>query len=369
MLSLAASLAACVAACAAGLGSLPAAAFHLQRQPTAIKAAAAAFAFNSSPSSSPSPPPSSAATFTARGLPLLSQWSSAASKLQLPPAFAVGESGNLDREDSSVLAMASFLRCHKPLLNDRGPEIPDGNLCMLLRGCDAHQRMISPLELKTNAAALPGAAAALVMASKGPAAERALCEQQKEDLKASEDACNKVERVALLALEVGKLHRLLQYATAAGLKENFLSQDAMQVMLELYEVQLAALTTVWRGICLPAGGSEGQGESNRLASGYESALAGSRLFAAVAAAGNGPQERDDLQGLGRTQELLRAPALPAVEALFLFVHLMLLQPAEKVPVTSLPFEPPPDPRTLTPLVVNIMDFTDQLRESAVFRSR
>lgn len=148
-----------------------------------------------------------------------------------PPGEEAAPSSGVD---SSVLAMAAFLRCHKPLLNDRGPELPDGNLCMLLRGCDAHQRMISPLELKTNAQALPGAAAAGVMAAKGTAAAEALCEQLGESLKLGKGP-HGVCPVELLKLEVGKVHRLLQFATAAGLKKNFLSSDALLVMLELYE--------------------------------------------------------------------------------------------------------------------------------------
>lgn len=179
------------------------------------------------PSSAPTAP------MAAAGPP----WQPPASQLSLSAV-----SNSLDGVDSSpgadnsVLAMASFLRCHKPLLNDRGPEIPDGNLCMLLRGCDAHQRMISPLELKTNAEALPGAAAAGVMASKGTAAAEAICKQLAEDLKLSKTP-HGLCPVELLKLEVGKVHRLLQFATAAGLKKNFLSKDALLVMLELYEVR------------------------------------------------------------------------------------------------------------------------------------
>lgn len=163
-----------------------------------------------------------------------------ASQLRFPAAFAQGEGDNLGESDGSALAMASFLRCHKPLLNDRGPEIPDGNLCMLLRGCDAHQRMISPLELKTNADALPGAAAAGLMAAKGPPTAQVLCEQLKDKLSSNGRGPHGLCLVELLKLEVGKVHRLLQYATAAGLKKNFLSQDALLVMLELYEVGVLA---------------------------------------------------------------------------------------------------------------------------------
>ncbi|KAL8436559.1 hypothetical protein ACSSS7_001637 [Eimeria intestinalis] len=218
-----------LAACAAVLHSVSVGAFQLPASPTK-----AAFVVSSSSSHATKGLESSIATSpTSAPLALHSkdQWTTASS----PAAFAHGESGDLTEEDGSALALASFLRCHKPLLNDRGNELPDGNLCMLLRGCDAHQRMISPLELKTNAAALPGAAGALVMVQKGPAAEEALCKQFKEKEEGNEEACSHVHRVALLRLEVGKLHRLLQYATAAGLKKGFLDHDAMQVMLELYE--------------------------------------------------------------------------------------------------------------------------------------
>lgn len=157
-------------------------------------------------------------------------------QLRLSELSAQGEGGDSYEAEGNALAMASFLRCHKSLLNDRGPEIPDGNLCMLLRGCDAHQRMISSLELKTNSQALPGAAAASVMALKGPAAAEALCEQLKQKVTVNRQEGGGLCPVSLLKLEVDKVHRLLQYAAAAGLKKNFLSQTALQVMLELYEV-------------------------------------------------------------------------------------------------------------------------------------
>ncbi|KAL8441671.1 hypothetical protein Emag_006963 [Eimeria magna] len=222
-----------LASCAAVFQAVSAGAFHLQSSPTK-----AAFVVGSSPSQSTRGLEASIAgssTVHPLRVHLKDQWTTASDKLRMPAAFAHGESGDLTEDDGSALAMASFLRCHKPLLNDRGNELPDGNLCMLLRGCDAHQRMISPLELKTNAAALPGAAGALMMVKRGPAAEEALCKQFKEKEDGTGEACSHVHRVALLRLEVGKLHRLLQYATAAGLKKGFLNQDAMQVMLELYE--------------------------------------------------------------------------------------------------------------------------------------
>ncbi|KAL8271367.1 hypothetical protein Esti_004701 [Eimeria stiedai] len=220
-------------ACVAVFEAVSARAFHLQTSPTK-----AAFVVSSSSSQSARSLEASIARSPAVppwGVHLKDQRITAFDKLRLPAAFAHRESGDLADEDGSALAMASFLRCHKPLLNDRGNELSDGNLCMLLRGCDAHQRMISPLELKTNAAALPGAAGALVMVTRGPAAEEALCKQFKEEEERTGETCSQVHRVALLRLEVGKLHRLLQYATAAGLKKGFLNQDAMQVMLELYE--------------------------------------------------------------------------------------------------------------------------------------
>ncbi|KAL8451728.1 hypothetical protein Emed_001890 [Eimeria media] len=306
------SLAACAAAVFEAVST---AAFHLQSSP-----AKAAFIVGS---------PSSHAT---RGLveapiarspivpPLLkNQWTTASDKLRLPAAFAHGESGDLTEEDGSALAMASFLRCHKPLLNDRGNELPDGNLCMLLRGCDAHQRMISPLELKTNAAALPGAAGALVMVTRGPAAEEALCKQFKEKEEGAGETCSHLHRVALLRLEVGKLHRLLQYATAAGLKKDFLDQDAMQVMLELYE---------------------------------ETGLNSENILKVVEAL-------KDFYKAEMDASSFQTFFMPAYEEVITQFK-ELLRPTVKVPVTSLPFEPKPDPRTLTPLVVNIMDFKDKL---------
>lgn len=176
---------------------------------------------------------------TAPGAPLATAGPPAlpASELRLHAAASspAGEGAPSSGADNSVLAMAAFLRCHKPLLNDRGPELPDGNLCMLLRGCDAHQRMISPLELKTNGESLPGATAAGMMAAKGIPAAEALCEQLGESLKLTKGP-HGVCPVELLKLEVGKVHRLLQFATAAGLKKNFLNSDALLVMLELYEV-------------------------------------------------------------------------------------------------------------------------------------
>ncbi|CDJ32686.1 LOW QUALITY PROTEIN: uncharacterized protein EMH_0013330 [Eimeria mitis] len=225
-----------------------------------------------------------------------------ASELRLHAATSPpgGDASTSTAADNSVLAMAAFLRCHKPLLNDRGPELPDGNLCMLLRGCDAHQRMISPLELKTNAEALPGAAAAGVMAAKGTGAAEVLCEQLGESLKLSKGP-HGVCPVELLKLEVGKVHRLLQYATAAGLKKNFLSSDALLVMLELYE-----------------------------------------------------REMDE-----KSFNTFFLPAYDEVLAKFSDAK-KLVKPAEKVPFSSLPYEPTPDPRTLTPLVVDIMQFKDKL---------
>ncbi|CDI74109.1 hypothetical protein, conserved [Eimeria praecox] len=255
-----------------------------------------------------------------------------------PGADGAADSGT----DHSVLAIAAFLRCHKPLLNDRGPELPDGNLCMLLRGCDAHQRMISPLELKTNAEGLPGATAAGVMVAKGgnscllagcdahqrmisplelktnaeglpgataagvmvakgTAAAEALCEQLGESLKLSKGP-HGVCPVELLKLEVGKVHRLLQFAAAAGLKKNFLSIDALLMMLELYEKEMDEKS--FNTFFLPA---------------YDEVIA---KFS---------------------------------EAKKLVKH------AEKVPYSSLPYEPTPDPRTITPLAVDIMQFKDKLR--------
>lgn len=229
----AAAAAACLTLCIPGSDRISgASAFHLQggspklalgfEAPHSAQRAAALATPSSSPSSLLSVGPHKEAL---------------AGTQQLAAAFSQQECSKLDEGDSSALALAAFSRCHKPLLNDRGPEIPDGNLCMLLRGCDAHQRMISPLELKTNAAALPGAAPALVMAAKGQAAVDRLCEQMVEDLRTAEKQCRGLPLVDLLKLEVSKVHRLLQYATAAGLKKNFLNTHALQVMLELYEVQ------------------------------------------------------------------------------------------------------------------------------------
>lgn len=206
-------------------------AFHLQPALTKGGIEASRISTHTELLKGPSAAPT--APMAAAGTP----WKPPASQLSLSAVSNSLEGvDNLPGTDNSVLAMASFLRCHKPLLNDRGPEIPDGNLCMLLRGCDAHQRMISPLELKTNAEALPGAAAAGVMASKGTAAAEAICKQLAEDLKLSKTP-HGLCPVELLKLEVGKVHRLLQFATAAGLKKNFLSRDALLVMLELYEVR------------------------------------------------------------------------------------------------------------------------------------
>ncbi|XP_026190620.1 uncharacterized protein LOC34623529 [Cyclospora cayetanensis] len=227
--------------------------------------------------------------------------------------------------DATVLAMAAFLRCHKPLLNDRGSELPDGNLCMLLRGCDAHQRMISPLELKTNAEALPGAAAAGLMAAKGSAAAEALCEQLKEKIRAPgapEGAPHGVCAVELLKLEVEKVHRLLQYATAAGLKKNFLSRDALVVMRELYEelgLDSDLIVKVLQGL------KEFYKAEMDKASFQDFFL---------------PAFEEVIAKFDETKQLVR--------------H------AEKIPFESLPFEPTPDPRTLTPLVVDIMSFKDKL---------
>lgn len=254
-----------------------------------------------------------------------------ASQLRFPAAFAQEEGGNLGEFDGSALAMASFLRCHKPLLNDRGPEIPDGNLCMLLRGCDAHQRMISPLELKTNADALPGAAAAGIMATRGPAAAEALCEQLKDKLSSNGRGPPGLCLVELLKLEVGKVHRLLQYATAAGLKKNFLSQDALLVMLELYEE--AGLDSEY----------------------IINVLQGLRDF-----------YKGEMDKANFTDFFL--PAYEEVIAKFQETK-KLVRPAEKLPVTSLPFEPTPDPRTLTPLVVDIMSFKDTIPNLKAWEGR
>lgn len=244
------------------------------------------------------------------------------SQPRISESFAQVEGRKPEDTDVSALAMASFLRCHKPLLNDRGPEIPDGNLCMLLRGCDAHQRMISPLELKTNEAALPGANAARLMASKGPAAAQALCEQLKDKLGNNRQSNNGICLVNLLSLEVEKMHRLLQYATAAGLKKNFLNQDALIVMLELYEEV---------------------GLDNKYIS---KVLHGLKEFY------KGEMDSTSFTGF----------FLPAFEeVIFQFEEAKKhVRPTEKVPYSSLPFEPTPDPRTLTPLVVDIMSFKDKL---------
>ncbi|CDJ46507.1 hypothetical protein, conserved [Eimeria brunetti] len=292
-------LVAAAAAAAACLTLSPEAsvhAFNVQLKP-GITAALPSFA--SAPTEllkrSPGAPPAPLATAGAPSLPVpqLSLHAQAGPAGEGAPSPSSGP-------DHSVLAMAAFLRCHKPLLNDRGPELPDGNLCMLLRGCDAHQRMLAPLELKTNAHALPGAAAAGVMAAKGVAAAEALCEQMREQL-ASSKGPHGVCPVELLKLEVGKVHRLLQFATAAGLKKNFLSSDALRVMLELYEKEMDANS--FNTFFMPA---------------YEEVVA----------------------KFSETKKLVK--------------------PAEKVPYSSLPFEPTPDPRTIAPLAVDIMQFKDKL---------
>lgn len=234
-----------------------------------------------------------------------------------PGADGAADSGT----DHSVLAIAAFLRCHKPLLNDRGPELPDGNLCMLLRGCDAHQRMISPLELKTNAEGLPGATAAGVMVAKGTAAAEALCEQLGESLKLSKGP-HGVCPVELLKLEVGKVHRLLQFAAAAGLKKNFLSIDALLMMLELYE---------------------------------EVGLNSDHIVHVVKGLRDFYQKEMDEKSFNT----FFLPAYDEVIAKFSEAK-KLVKHAEKVPYSSLPYEPTPDPRTITPLAVDIMQFKDKL---------
>ncbi|CDI76199.1 hypothetical protein, conserved [Eimeria acervulina] len=281
---------------------------------------------------------------TAPGAPLATAGPPAlpASELRLHAAASspAGEGAPSSGADNSVLAMAAFLRCHKPLLNDRGPELPDGNLCMLLRGCDAHQRMISPLELKTNGESLPGATAAGMMAAKGIPAAEALCEQLGESLKLTKGP-HGVCPVELLKLEVGKVHRLLQFATAAGLKKNFLNSDALLVMLELYEevgLNSDHIVHVIKG----------------LKDFYQARLLLLQLLL----------QEEELQLLLKEMDeksfsTFFLPAYEEVIAKFGEAKKMVKH-AEKVPFSSLPYEPTPDPRTVAPLVVDIMQFKDKL---------
>lgn len=157
-----------------------------------------------------------------------------------------GVSSTQKNPSSFALTLRSYLRCHMSLLSDSSPTFNNGNLVFLFRAADAHDRLISPLELQTNKHHLPGHQAARTMAILEQQALQYAVEEQEDQGrdKAKPGTAKKIPenqtelfRSELLKFEIRRLHRILQFTCAARLRGEVLDKQSTKVMYDLLNVR------------------------------------------------------------------------------------------------------------------------------------
>ncbi|PFH33759.1 hypothetical protein BESB_079750 [Besnoitia besnoiti] len=234
-----------------------------------------------------------------------------------------------------ALTLRSYLRCHMSLLSDASPAFSNGNLMFLYRAADAHERLISPLELHTNSHHLPGAEAARVMATFEPEALEAAVPPEADKEKPPQDE-RKVFARELLKFEVRRLHRLLQFACAGELRGEILNRDSTKVMFELLQEAGLPLSSVLEAF-------------DRMNKFYEKKMPAAAY---------------------KTHYM---PSLDSLKSQLLDIQKAFV--AEEKAVTSrhvlseVTFEPEPDPRTLTPLLLDITTMGDTLPGVAAWNKK
>ncbi|PHJ15598.1 hypothetical protein CSUI_010590 [Cystoisospora suis] len=236
---------------------------------------------------------------------------------------------------SFALTLRSYLRCHMSLLSDSSPTFNNGNLVFLFRAADAHDRLISPLELQTNKHHLPGHQAARTMAILEQQALQYAVEEEEADEHHGRDKAkpsaakipeNQTElfRSELLKFEVRRLHRILQFTCAAKLRGEVLDRQSAKVMYDLLNEASLSLETVLKAF-------------DRVSLFYQKEM----------------KEEDFNEHF--------KPALEELKAQLLDLYKESLEDqkdSEKkksfvVASETLKYEPNPDPRTLAPLLVDV----------------
>nr|PIL98915.1 hypothetical protein TGCOUG_222270 [Toxoplasma gondii COUG] len=241
------------------------------------------------------------------------------------------DTGNDAEATPLAMTLRSYLRCHMSLLSDTSPAFNNGNLMFLFRAADAHDRLLSPLELHTNVHHLPGADAARVMVALEPEALEAAGAQADSGVQTAQTQNFPRE---LLKFEVRRLHRLLQFACAGQLRGEFLSRASTKVMLDLFQEADLPLSTVLDAF-------------TEMSKFYEKKM---------------------------PAEVFKTHFKPSLDALV--SQLLDIQKEyvaeEKSPrpvLSEVTFEPEPDSRTLTPLLVDITTMGDKLPGVAAWNKK
>eukprot|EP00920_Eleutheroschizon_duboscqi_P033237 GHVT01080172.1.p1 GENE.GHVT01080172.1~~GHVT01080172.1.p1 ORF type:complete len:234 (-),score=20.35 GHVT01080172.1:18-719(-) len=192
-----------------------------------------------------------------------------------------------------------------------------GNLVFLMRGADAHQRHLYPLELQTNRRFLPGADAARIMFDHyEEAAEFAVGAA----VAAFPHERNVSDLSTMLRVELSKYHRVLQYAVAAGLAATpFLRHEVMIYTGEYYDETKMPYDMLIAGVEHLGHYYKNRMESTKLASGVVPCI----------------KQIVDQLSKSRLRNSLSGGDQPVAQA---------------------PWEAPPDPKSITPLLLDKQAF-------------
>ncbi|CBZ50091.1 conserved hypothetical protein [Neospora caninum Liverpool] len=233
-----------------------------------------------------------------------------------------------------AMTLRSYLRCHVSLLSDTSPAFNNGNLMFLYRAADAHERLISPLELHTNAHHLPGAAAARTMVSLEPEALEAAVPPD-SGVATDKQATQQAFAHELLKFEVRRLHRLLQFACAGQVRGEFLNRASTKVMLDLIQEAGVPLSTILDAFTLMSKFYEKKMPADAFKNHFKPSL-------------------DAL-----VSQLLEIEKEFAAEE----------KTTSRPVLSKVTFEPEPDSRTLTPLLVDITTMGDKLPGVAAWNKK
>eukprot|EP00921_Rhytidocystis_pertsovi_P020728 GHVQ01033058.1.p1 GENE.GHVQ01033058.1~~GHVQ01033058.1.p1 ORF type:complete len:365 (+),score=48.26 GHVQ01033058.1:93-1187(+) len=159
---------------------------------------------------------------------------SAAAALKTAPVMTQESIEDSTKHNIFSKGLRGLLRGHKCLFDDS--KLPNGDMVFLLRGADSSQRYVYPLELQTNHAHLPGAAAAKIMFEKKDEAIQFTRdyvfgkEGNGTNLGLRRDDAGVGE---IVSEEIARFHRVLQYGVAAQMT-SFMRPEVMEYNAELY---------------------------------------------------------------------------------------------------------------------------------------
>ncbi|KAF8823034.1 hypothetical protein IE077_001103 [Cardiosporidium cionae] len=144
----------------------------------------------------------------------------------LPVAVAPLEMSSTTAESQML---KGFLRGHKNLFDDSS--VNNGNIVYLLRGADASQRLLYPIEIETNRPFLMGADDALTMFHRNNEAMQFIKDAVLRDF----PHLNQKESVKEIFNEdMIRFHRVLQYGVATGLTKGFMRPEVLEYNAKLY---------------------------------------------------------------------------------------------------------------------------------------